>query len=526
MAFVTRSFRDTSLSKKHSATTDQIGPGKYGPGKNGKFSVSYAPFASSSERKTSQNVKQLMTPGPADYKINKLAQRSSSASSPTFMSRVSRFAEDSKRAVVDSGAPGPGSYKQSNSWLKGQAHPRKQRKASAAVSWMRASNAPSIPAAGQSYGYEESKDGDLILQKPPKRGFAGEKGDTVGVGQYKPFRKFGSSTQGKDFCSSKMKRLHEETSKYNVAPGQYNPSDIFEQKLKKKENMVFKSKTTRLPKAKLKDTPGPGKYERTSVFASTEVPKDYQFFGSSSTKSAQLFNGAPGLPGPGTYAREVIEADTEDREYKGGFSTKEARWQVKKKEPTPGPGKYIKQPNISEELSKKVFGRNTSFGNTMKRFQMPKDTGKTGPGPGHYTEKKLVQPVLQSSVFLSEKERFKKGVGPMGPSPASYDPFVANGMNKDPERPSQAFGVESRRAAKNKISKHGTRHLATVGPGSYDPPRAYEKTNMKRFSDPTTGQFRSMVQREFVSPSKLPGPGTYENNASFVKRSYNITVGS
>ena len=40
--------------------------------------------------------------------------------------------------------------------------------------------APSVPVRGQSYGYEESGTGELILQKPPTEGHTGLGADTVG----------------------------------------------------------------------------------------------------------------------------------------------------------------------------------------------------------------------------------------------------------------------------------------------------------------------------------------------------------
>jgi hypothetical protein len=43
----------------------------------------------------------------------------------------------------------------------------------------RAPTAPSIPTHAQSYGYEETRSGELIRQKPPHEGFSGSGADTV-----------------------------------------------------------------------------------------------------------------------------------------------------------------------------------------------------------------------------------------------------------------------------------------------------------------------------------------------------------
>jgi len=44
---------------------------------------------------------------------------------------------------------------------------------SAPVTWVRVASAPSIPAPSQSYGYEEGQFGELIMQKAPRKEFAG-----------------------------------------------------------------------------------------------------------------------------------------------------------------------------------------------------------------------------------------------------------------------------------------------------------------------------------------------------------------
>lgn len=49
-----------------------------------------------------------------------------------------------------------------------------------------ATKAPSIPTRFQSYGYEASNDGRLVLQEPSAYGYTGIKGDTVGPGDYEP----------------------------------------------------------------------------------------------------------------------------------------------------------------------------------------------------------------------------------------------------------------------------------------------------------------------------------------------------
>lgn len=46
--------------------------------------------------------------------------------------------------------------------------------------------APTIPAKNQSYGYEMTKGGELIMLKPKTKVYAGDQRDSVGPGQYNP----------------------------------------------------------------------------------------------------------------------------------------------------------------------------------------------------------------------------------------------------------------------------------------------------------------------------------------------------
>lgn len=517
MAFVNRSYRETGV--RNLSTSETIGPGKYELLQKRKVAISYAPFASSSERLQPTITKQV-TPGPADYRFQKRSQ-SASVSSPTFVSKVPRFLESTQKMNSTASSPGPTSYNLKNSWLKGQAHPRKQKQAKSKVSWVKVSAAPSIPAPAQSYGYEQTKNGELILQKPPNRGYKGEKGDTVGVGQYTPHKAFGSQSSKIDFGSSKVKRLEDVRDPgYNVGPGNYFHSQPDAEIKKKKENMIFKSKTARLPKTHQADVPGPGKYSQTGVFSKTQldVPKEFQFFGSSSPKSSGLFDMKGFSPGPGAYAQAVISADKEDRDMKGGFSSKQVRWEVKKKNKAPGPGSYLSQNNTSEELHKKVFGRNTSFGQTTKRFVANKDSFKENPGPGRYTEKKLVQPIKSNSVFMSAKARFKNYQQDSMPAPGQYETFPED-LIRDPQRSSAAFAMESRERSNKRNYKHGTQQLQNLGPTSYEP----EKVGRRA---PRTSAFKSQVQRTgYDNNTELPGPGAYETQSHLISRSHNITIG-
>ena len=76
------------------------------------------------------------------------------------------------------------------------------------VARYRAPTAPSIPTQAQSYGYEETKAGELIRQKAPHEGFTGRGIDSVGPAFYNPQDSVSVLHQGRatDFGASRTDR--------------------------------------------------------------------------------------------------------------------------------------------------------------------------------------------------------------------------------------------------------------------------------------------------------------------------------
>jgi hypothetical protein len=114
---------------------DGPAPGSYQPAPPSDVTPIRGPFAGTQPR-IPKPTKGVDTPGPGEYYIPSTIQ-----------------------PAAPSLAPPPGS----NTGAKG-----------------RIATAPSIPCAAQCYGYEEGAGGDLVMQRPAKAGFRGEKGDTVG----------------------------------------------------------------------------------------------------------------------------------------------------------------------------------------------------------------------------------------------------------------------------------------------------------------------------------------------------------
>jgi hypothetical protein len=197
MAFVLRTKRRTSLNNHN--TPAHIGPGAYSTAEHHDLRVSYAPFASSSDRgiDASNDSKILVTPSAGEYQPEWQPNPQVAVSSTNFVSRVPRF------NPADTVSPGPGAYPKTfkNDWVKRQARPRQQKTGN--LQWVKASKAPSSPSFAQSYGYEE-KNGVLTAQKAPDTGHTGMRGDVVGVGEYTPYKEssFGAAFQGVDFGRS------------------------------------------------------------------------------------------------------------------------------------------------------------------------------------------------------------------------------------------------------------------------------------------------------------------------------------
>jgi hypothetical protein len=146
---------------------------------------------------------------------------------------------------------------------------------------MKPATAPSIPAVSQSWGYEETKTGNLVLQRGPKadEGHTGKGVDLPGPGSYNP-DKVTPKTTGAGFGKSRSRRVDftMKTAASDIGPGYYfqeGRGDLANAvspalTAAKKASSVFVSKTNRDSlgpsfKAAL-DTPAPGSYSLKSQF--------------------------------------------------------------------------------------------------------------------------------------------------------------------------------------------------------------------------------------------------------------------
>ena len=263
MAFVSRAERSLDYGPKGT----HLGPGAYLSNPKPQPSHSYAPFSSTTERTFHSP---LYTPGPGSYSFSRLPADSQTDATARgklygpFASKDQRFKEKKKAPV-----PGPGSYETVPAWKKTQKQPVKQEWN--AMNWLRLPSAPSIPAPSQAFGYDETPNGELVMQQNPEKVYAGTGKDSVGPGQYnakKPDEVW--KARGTAWHKSRAKRIVATAPGIPLGPGSYNEFQLnLAPMYKFKPNAVFASGTERETKVhkpteeeeELREPlPGPGHY--------------------------------------------------------------------------------------------------------------------------------------------------------------------------------------------------------------------------------------------------------------------------
>lgn len=118
MAFVSRSKRETKglTEQKEGATLPLVGPGSYINIDKYNTDHGYAPFSSTAERGLNSFEITDGKPGPGFYEKDVISMSvKKRASSNAFVSRVARFSKENPGTKQN---PGPGTYSESNKWIK------------------------------------------------------------------------------------------------------------------------------------------------------------------------------------------------------------------------------------------------------------------------------------------------------------------------------------------------------------------------------------------------------------------------
>ena len=245
-------------------------------------------------------------------------------------------------------------------------------------------------------------------------------------------------------------------------------------------------------------------------------------------------SGSEGGPGPGSYQPKASFTEQQEDESlnpgsKGAFGISAKRnlggnlggQKVSDVDADRGPGSYLDLPNISYELGRKVFGRCGSFGVTSHRF--PKKKLAVGvkhtPGPGTYTQKKLLQPKRQTGVFASKTKRMKDKKTEVGPGPTHYTPhgYVSESSKYD-QIPTGVFKSKNPRF-ETAYDVKKVQESVNVGPGLYH--TTIHDMKPSSLSIPKANRFQAAPVAEG------PGPGTYiDPTYQIVKPTFNATIGN
>lgn len=513
MAFVNRADR-----KLFDQLDSSLGPGSYISPTSYSQNPSFAPFSSTSQKTLFKNPLTI-TPGPGTYTLSHMVPQQTDQwgykkFSSSFASQNSRFP---LKQITPS--PGPGSY-MPNSGFKMKKNVKKIM--SSQSSLLRIPSAPSIPANHQTFGYDETTTGELILQKNPEVVYSGTKIDSVGPGHYSSSIEK-KKLQGPSWHKSKSKREFNNTNSTgpDLGPGCYSETNTSIGPLyKHRQNAVFLSKfKEELLQVQDKNPLGPGSYE---VNKTGKKPKSSKFQNFGSTSLRFSYKPFENDIGPGHYSQNLNKTVNES---KIPFLSSNTRFQYRTSN-TPGPGSY-KQKELSEDLYKKMWGKQGVFGSSEKRFVNKKNSFT--PGPGHYRAESLkdagepkYKKEKMSAVFVSKDCRGKSNES-FAPPPGSYETKPGFGIVKKKAvsmhpalskvSKSKSFGQLGFDSGSVRFtSKFSTKKPPLPGPGSYNIrlPKSHNKIIL------------SKEQRFKQSKVSGPDPGYYKQEDDWNKKSYNV----
>lgn len=556
------------------ATPENVGPGAYNLARSYSANPAPAPFHSSDLR-LSTGASASNVPGVGAYDSHQaldalsLRRVDPTGFTKNFASTVPRLAEDNSRAYV----PGPGSYAEGNAWIK-RSHRYSAPAAKQRLSYQKVPTAPSIPAQNQSFGYEEDKTGELVLQKPSDPVHTGEGIDKVGPGSYDvPLTLIGSSAaqKGTGWGISRTKR--DNSSKNNTpGPGAYNPQVIQKQGTNAivvsingvdvqfggaSGTSQFASRVPLPANRQAPDheqTPGPGSYavdDGLSNKTTKKPPREMQFFGATTKRQSQIDPtkslSAPTYfknPGPGAYeeTRRAVSVRKSLSDPQPFLSTA-SRFQSGDGK-TPGPGEY--KPDYTHNMVKEMedraaMSRGGVFGSTATRFGSTSMSAGSQPGPGNYdpgSDKNKIVTNNETSNFTSRTQRFKPAKAPPAAIDTSDQSMAAVGIVKgDPSRLGPGSYLERdtwckpqrhpgyKKAAFGSDAGRGSvvRSAGTPGPGRYNNQVDMNKV-YRPFSVPAKETVFGVQADRFKGSSTIsPGPGAYSTSGDVVKKSFNIT---
>ncbi|EGR29892.1 hypothetical protein IMG5_146650 [Ichthyophthirius multifiliis] len=528
MAFVYLSSKNLP---QFSQIQSNLGPGSYLAHQNYNIKKLYAGFNSTVERqKEFQQI--IITPGPGDYNIQKIPQNNekqllnkniksqNNNKKPTqiFCGNQKRFEDyiTKEKQLI----PGPGSYDYDEQQFQMKSKKQNIQNSDYIISHLLKLNkyqsVPSIPSKYNQYGYTENEENQMNLNQLPLHSYQGTKQDSVGPGQYEInysslIKEKYKGTQWHKYKSRNDNILIKQQE--NIGPGTYDvtnkqipiyklkqsPGFILDQS-KEQANQRLKNKLKKENQEEQEDeeyingaTPGPG-YYYNSIPKKTIKPEKFQNFGSFTPNRFSIEKQQQILIGPGQY----------DPKVSGLFANKQ----------------YIKDRVIQNLLK----GYKGNFGVNEKRF---KDQIDEIPGPGTYTNSinEQIQNEQQSAVFKSQNGRSdfvnKEKRPPVGSYQLNYYDIEHKIQNQQIDSeiktniPNLGFGIAAERFKDKKIEEVDEQDKILKIAKDNNEKQIPKQKNQISF--PKADRFS---QKQNIN--KIPGPGDYNYDSNWNKRSYNV----
>ncbi|QDZ17541.1 hypothetical protein HOP50_01g00500 [Chloropicon primus] len=577
MAFVSRSKRETKgLTEQNKvATLPLVGPGSYINIDKYNTDHGYAPFSSTAERGLNSYEVTDGKPGPGFYEKDVISpSMRRKASSNAFVSRVSRFAKENAAGTKQT--PGPGTYSESNKWLK-NSHQRGSlglaESGGPQVIFQKQTTAPSVPARNQCYGYEVGEGGDLVRQAPPGGQYTGHRTDAVGPADYNPQFTLQHRHRLTDFSRSSTKREIFKPKK-TPGPGQYQLSEARSaaeqskgsqdggaskqalasnvdtqayhngamRRMKKnfaaQESSNFASKVPRMPGEKAENaTPGPGSYhsKKHANSSGKKTGSTMQNFGSMAKRPYEVETttqyAAPTFtttPGPGAYDVNTRSSVNIVQQVSlvepAPFASSSIRFGSTSSE-APGPGAYYSESGegFVGELSRKIVARNGAFGCSTQRFVSTKSSSSylymgndESPGPGQYI------PDAPREMAIKMQKGQKKATSSFASNVHRFKP------NRENAKKSQ--GSNTKRQGEEASNGGETEHYSdlvhsTPPPGAYSTIDPWDWAKKNPRSGVANKAFISKAKRFTTSEnmkqaSSDPGPGSYDTGKDILHKKF------
>jgi len=425
------------------------------------------------------------------------------------------------------------------------------------IIWKRMHVSPSIPAGNSAFGYQESKNGELVARKPQKVKNIREPNFVYSFAEFAKYK-------GKGFSFPEKSTRLEFKILDNPAPSSYNGPVINESDLGSSNRTGIMSLTPAartfdhvLNTALRQSIPGPSSYDvKPEIEIELQKKKGRISFGRSKRETAYLNNTQLESPAPGNY--NPIKPEMRRKiKVRGTFGSTTQRFR--------GVGDHIvvappigvydieevnslyKQVEKKTKLTKSRTENPGGFGTGGDRFPTRKHS--IGPGPAAYdiSQQGLEEPEARAKgslqtlikrgpvrfvigetslnptdarvpIFGTQSDRFSDKVAFL-PPPGTYDLLSEfERLRMKSVNPSGTFGISDvRERPLFKVKE------LLPGPGDYDPIEKDKKTIV-----PIPGPFLTSKERFTTPTSEVPPPNIYDAHTanSLIKKSFNSTLGN